>query len=60
MGACRSPLLSMYLPLATMKRPKKVAGDGVIERGSIHKLAAKVWDLNGGPGCTTDDKAAAA
>jgi hypothetical protein len=26
---------------------KKVAGDGVIERGSIHKLATKVWDLNG-------------
>jgi hypothetical protein len=26
---------------------KKVAGDDVIERGSIHKLAAKVWDLNG-------------
>ena len=26
---------------------KKVAGDGVIEHGSIHKLAAKVWDLNG-------------
>jgi hypothetical protein len=25
----------------------KVAGDDVIERGSIHKLAAKVWDLNG-------------
>jgi len=28
---------------------KKVAGDDVIERGSIHKLAAV------GPGCTTDD-----
>ena len=26
---------------------KKVAGDDIIERGSIHKLAAKVWDLNG-------------
>jgi hypothetical protein len=26
---------------------KKVAGEGVIERGSIHKLATKVWDLNG-------------
>src|SRR5258708_16336784 len=44
--------------LATMKRPKKVAGDGVIERGSIHKLTTKVWDLNGRSGCNTDDKAA--
>jgi hypothetical protein len=26
---------------------KKVGGDDVIERGSIHKLAAKVWDVNG-------------
>ena len=37
---------------------KKVAGDGVIERGSIHKVATKVWDLNGRSGCNTDDKAA--
>jgi hypothetical protein len=26
---------------------KKVSGDDGIECGSIHKLAAKVWDLNG-------------
>jgi hypothetical protein len=40
------PLLSMCA-FSYDEAAKKVAGDDVIERGSNHKLAAKVWDLNG-------------
>ena len=47
---CAGGLRSTLLTLATVscdEAAKKVADDGVIERGSIHKLATKVWDLNG-------------